>query len=574
MKRRTKWVLAAGITAVALGAAAVGALALLFRGSGSGGGSLFGGSSYLDLEVAGELPEAAAPADIGSLFSRRPTPLRTYVESLDRAAHDPNVKAVVLRAGLLSDAGWGRVQELRAAVLSFRKSGKPVYGYVEFCGNKEYYLLAACTKVYALPTAILQVAGLSAEVTFFRKTLDKLGIQAQFEGVGKYKNAPNTFTESSFTEPHREQMTALVDSLFSQYVEGIAQGRRKSAEEVRALIDRGPYDGPGALRAGLVDGLMYADELEPKLGGASRISPARYVRSATSLIFDRRPKVALIYAVGDIMPGESQSSAVGGELAGSDTIARALRSARTDDDIKAIVFRIDSPGGFGPAADVIRREVQLARKVKPVVVSMGDLAASGGYYVTIGCNAIVAQPGTITGSIGVFSGKFSMRGLYDKLGVTREILTRGAHAAIFSTYRPWSDEERSKIRSQNVTFYEDFVHKVAGGRRKTYDEIDAVAQGRVWTGADAIGVGLVDRLGGLDDAIAIAKDEARISRAQEVSLVVLPERKGFFDMIWQRQEDDAVERALPVDLRALLHWARSVASEGPVARLPFQLSIR
>ncbi len=574
MKRRTKWVLASAVAAVALGAAAVGALALLLRGPASGGGGLFGGRSYLDLEVGGELPETAPPADIGSLFERRPTPLRTYVESLDRAGRDPNVKAVLLKAGLLSDAGWGKVQELRAAVLRFRRSGKPVYGYVEFCGNKEYYLLAACTKVYALPTAILQVAGLSAEVTFFRKTLDKLGVQAQFEGVGKYKNAPNTFTESAFTEPHREQMTALVDSLFSQFVAGIAQGRGKTPEEVRALVDRGPYDGPGALRAGLVDGLMYEDELEPKLGGASRVTPARYVRSAGSFIFDRRPKVALIYAVGDIMPGESQSSAVGGEFAGSDTIARAIRSARTDDDIKAIVFRIDSPGGFGPAADVIRREVQLARKGKPVVVSMGDLAASGGYYVTIGSNAIVAQPGTITGSIGVFSGKFSMRGLYDKLGISREILTRGAHADIFSTYRPWTEEERSKIRGQNVTFYEDFVHKVASGRGKTYDEIDAVAQGRVWTGADAIATGLVDRLGGLDDAIAIAKEKASIPRGQDVSLVVLPERKGFFDVIWQRQEDDAIERALPVDLRALIHWARSVASEGPVARLPFQLSIR
>jgi protease IV len=574
MKRRTKWVLAAGVAAVALGAAAVGALALLLRGPASGSGSLFGGSSYLDLDVGGELPEAPPPSTLGSILERRPTPLRTYVESLDRAALDPNVKAVLLRAGLLSDAGWGRVQELRAAVVRFRKSGKPIYGYVEFCGNKEYYLAAACTKVYALPTAILQVAGLSAEVTFFRKTLDKLGVKAQFEGVGKYKNAPNTFTESAFTEPHREQMTALVDSLFTQYVEGIAQGRGKTTDEVRALVDRGPYDGPGALRAGLVDGLMYQDELEPKLGGASRLAPARYVRSKESFIFDRRPKVALIYAVGDIMPGESESSALGGEFAGSSTISRALRAARTDSDIKAIVFRIDSPGGFGPAADVIRREVQLARKAKPVVVSMGDLAASGGYYVTIGSTAIVAQPGTITGSIGVFSGKFSMRGLYDKLGITREVLTRGAHADIFSTYRPWDDEERAKIRSQNVAFYEDFVQKVARGRGKSYDEVDAVAQGRVWTGADALGTGLVDRLGGLDDAIAIAKEKAKIARGQDISLVVLPERKGFFDMLWQRQEDEAIARALPVDVRAVLHWARSVAVEGPLARLPFHLSVR
>jgi len=573
MKRRTKWVLAAGVAAVAIGAAAVGALVLLLRGPASGGGSFFGGDSYLDLRVGGELPEAPS-SDFGSFFERRPTSLRTYVEALDMASRDPKVKAVVLRASILSDAGWGKVQELREAVTEFRRSGKPVYGFIEFCGNKEYYLASACTKIYALPTAILQVSGLAAEVTFFRKSLDKLGVQAQFEGVGKYKNAPNTFTESSFTEPHREQMTALLDSLFGQYVDAIAKGRGKTPDEVRNLIDRGPYDGPEALRVGLVDALMYGDEIEARLGASSRLTPARYVRSAGSSIFDRRPKIALVYTVGDIMPGESETSSVGGEFAGSETISRALRAARTDSDIKAIVLRIDSPGGFGPAADAIRREVQLARRVKPVVVSMGDLAASGGYYVTIGSTAIVAQPGTITGSIGVFSGKFSMRGLYEKLGVTREILKRGAHADIFSTYRAWTEEERSKIRSQNVAFYQDFVHKVAGGRGKSYEEVDAIAQGRVWTGADALGKGLVDRLGGLEDAISLAKESARIARAQDVALVVLPERKGFFDMIWQRQEEDTVERALPVDLRSLLHWARAVASDGPIARLPFQLSIR
>jgi protease-4 len=572
MKRRTKWVLAAGVAAVALGAAAVGALALLLRGP-SSGGALFGGSTYLDIEVGGELPEAPPPSSFGSFLERQPTSLRTYVASLDRAAGDPNVKAVLLRAGVLTDAGWGKVQELRSAVVRFRKSGKPVYGYVEFCGNKEYYLLTACTKVYALPTAILQVAGLSAEVTFFRKSLDKLGVQAQFEGVGKYKNAPNTVTESSFTEPHREQMTALVDSLFSQYLDGIAQGRGKTRDEVRALVDRGPFDGPEALRAGLVDGLMYQDELEPKLGGASRVTAGRYARSGGGFFLDRRPKLALVYAVGDIVPGESQSSGLAGDFAGSDTIGRAIRTARTDSDIKAIVFRIDSPGGFGPAADAIRREVQLAQKEKPVIVSMGDLAASGGYYVTIGSGAIIAQPGTITGSIGVFSGKFSVRGLYDKLGISKEILARGAHAAMFSTYRPWNEDERSKIRTQNVAFYEDFVQKVATGRGKSYDEIDAVAQGRVWTGADAIKAGLVDRLGGLDEAIALAKEKARIPRSQSVSLVVLPEPKGFLEMLVQRQEDDAVARVLPLDVRALVHWARSLSTEGPLARLPFALNV-
>lgn len=573
MKRRTKWVLAAGVVAVALGAATVGAIALLLRGPSAGANVFSRSGTYLELRLEGDLPEAPS-SDFGNFFERRPTSLRTVIESLDRAAGDPKVTSVLVRVSFLSDAGWGKVQEIRDAILRFRKSGKPAYAYIEFCGNKEYYLATACSRIYALPTAILQVAGLSAEVTFLRKTLDKLGIEAQFEGVGKYKNAPNTFTESSFTEPHREQMTALVDSLYEQYVAAMAKGRDKSVAEIRGLVDRGPYDAPSALRSGLVDALVYQDELQGKLSGATRTTPGRYVRSARGFGFDRRPKIALVYAVGEIMPGESQSSALGGEAAGSETISSAIREARTDDDIKAIVLRVDSPGGFGPAADVIRREVQLATKVKPVVVSMGDLAASGGYYVTIGSSAIVAEPGTITGSIGVFSGKFSLRGLYDKLGVTKEIVSRGANATLFTSYRPWTDAERAKVRGQNVAFYEDFVRKVAEGRGKSYEAIDAIAQGRVWTGVDALQRGLVDRLGGLQEAVSIAKEKAHITKGQDVSLVVMPPKKGFLDMIWQRQEDEAAERALPVDVRSLLQWVRAIAPEGPMARLPFQLTVR
>jgi protease-4 len=572
MKRRTGWLLAAGVLAVALGAAGVGVLALLLRGPAAGSG-VFGGATYLEVHLAGEVPEAPSQ-DLGSFFERRPPSLRGLVESLDRAGRDPDVKAVVLRVMML-DAGWGRTQEIRDAIRRFRRSGKPAYAHIEFCGNKEYYLATACSRIYAVPTAILQVSGLAAEVTFFRQTLDKLGVTAQFEGVGKYKNAPNTFTESSFTKPHREQMEALLDSLYAQYVSAIAEGRGKNVEEVEALVDRGPYDAAGALSAGLVDELVYQDELTAKLGGATRETPTGYLRGSRSLLFDRRPKVALVYAVGEIMPGENQSGLLGGEgYVGSDTVSRALREARTDDGIRAIVLRVDSPGGFGPAADVIRREVQLARKVKPVIVSMGDAAASGGYYVTIGSTAVVAQPATITGSIGVFSGKFSVRGLYDKLGITKEILTRGRNAAIFSSYRPWTEPERDKIRRQNEAFYEDFVQKVATGRGKTYEDIDAVAQGRVWTGKDALEKGLVDRLGGLEEAVALAKERAKIAPGQDVSLVVLPAKKGFLQMLWQRQEEDVLERSLPVDVRALVRAVRAWVPDGPMARLPFSIDVR
>jgi protease-4 len=446
---------------------------------------------------------------------------------------------------------------------------------VEFCGNKEYYLATACSEISALPTALVDVSGLSAEVTFFRRTLDTLGVKAQFEGIGKYKNAPNQYTESGFTEPHREQMEALLDSLFEQYVEAIAQGRKKTPEEVRALVDAGPYDASEALKAGLVDKLAYEDELEAKLRHSSRTTPSRYLKSARGSWFDSRPRLALVYAVGEIVPGESQSGAFG-ELAGSATVAAALREARSDDGIKAVVLRVDSPGGFGPAADAIWREVAVTRKAKPVVVSMGDYAASGGYYIAMGSDAIVAQPATITGSIGVFGGKLSLRGLYDKLGLTKEILTRGRHADIYSSYRPWSDEERVKLRAQMQAFYRDFVSRAAAGRKRSYQEIDDVAQGRVWTGREALARGLVDRLGGLDTAVGIAKEKAGIARDQEVSLVTLPERKGLFESLLERQEEavDSSQLSLPGELRGMLRLVGLLGGGGLMARVPFDLRVR
>src|SRR5262245_26191418 len=284
----------------------------------------------------------------------------------------------------------------------------------------------------------------------------------------------------------------------AQYVAASAESRKKTPAEVRAILDEGPYDAAGALRAGLVDELVYEDELEGRLNARERVTPGRYVRAARGFGFDGRPRVAVIYAVGEIMSGVSDASPFGGDLAGSTTLARAIRQARNDSSIRAIVLRVDSPGGSGTASEVIWRELSLARKAKPVVISMGDVAASGGYYISMPADAIVAQPATITGSIGVFSGKFSLRGLSDKLGLRQEAVERGRNASMFSEYRPWTEYERGRMRDLMLSFYEEFVTKAAKGRGRTYEEIDRVAQGRVWTGADALKVGLVDRLGGFE----------------------------------------------------------------------------
>lgn len=569
-RKRTVWVLAAAVAGVAVLAALAGALVLVAR-LGDGGRS-WGGTRYLHVTVSGALAEEPR-SDFGSLFGGRQPSLHGVVEGLDRAAGDAEIRAVVLRIGPLSGTGWGKVQEIRDAVARFQKSSKPVHAYLEDAGSKEYYLATACSKIHAAPTAMLRVSGLAAQVTFFRGTLDKLGVEAQFEGFGKYKNAPNQYTESSFTPPHREQIEALVDELFTQLVQGISAGRRLDEAEVRRLIDEGPYDARRAVEVGLVDDVLYGEEIEEKVvKGGRRIALGPYVRSARGLGWGQ-PKIAVVHIVGEIVLGESAEDAFGGAYAGADTISRALRDARKRSDVKAVVLRIDSPGGVGTAADAIWREVGETMRAKPVIASMSDVAASGGYYVAMGAHSVVAEPATVTGSIGVYGGKLSLRGLYDKVGVTKEELTRGRFAGLFSDYRPWTEAERLKVRSLLETFYQEFVRKAADGRGRSPEEIESLAQGRVWTGSAAKRHGLVDRTGGLRDALDLAREKAGIGKDQEVTLVLLPERKGFFESLFDRDSPAVRLAGLPAQVTAMLRWAEIMNGPHVAARLPFELSI-
>jgi protease IV len=568
--KRTAWVLAAGVTAVALGAAAVGAVALVVRGGGRPSMSWRGGDQYLALDVSGEVPEDPG-GGLPALFESRPPSIRNLVDAVDRAAKDPAVRGLILRVGSI-DAGWARVEDLRDALVRFRRSGKPSWAHLESAGNAEYYLATGCSKIAASPTALLDISGLSAEVTFFKGALDKLGVEAQFEGVGKYKNAPNQFTETAFTEPHREQMEALVESLFGTYVKGVAEGRGLAPERVRALVDEGPFDGPRAKAAGLVDELLYRDQVESRVPGTERLGAGRYARSPRGFSLGARPRIALVYAVGTITGGESQSSPFGGGMVGSDTVIRGLRQAVEDDSVRAIVLRVDSPGGSGTASDAVWREIGLARRRKPVIASMGDYAASGGYYIAMNADAIVAQPGTITGSIGVFSGKFSLKGLYEKLGLSEDVVQRGRFARLFSSNDPWDEAERERVRSLNRAFYDTFVAKASEGRKRRKEDIETVAQGRVWTGQEALAHGLVDRLGGLDAALALARERGRLGPSAEV--LVLPQRKGFFEMLMDRQDEDALVRVLGPRAASLLQWGAALGDGRPITRLPYELTVR
>jgi protease-4 len=498
-------------------------------------------SATLVLRPGGDLPEVEPDDVVGQVFGRDVNTVRGFVEALRRASRDDRVRAVLLMPSTLDLPYWGKVQEMRDAVVAFKKSGKTVTAFLEFGGDREYYLASAADHVFLMPTSSLDLTGVASYEMFLRGTLDKIGASADFVHIGDYKTAPNQLTQKGFTPAHREMAQSLNRDMYDQLVGGIAEGRKKNENEIRDLLDQGPFVAKDALDAGLVDELAYEDELDDRVpelgdGGAMRrIEGGDYQRIRPQAVGIRpRSRIALLYVVGTIVSGKSGFDAVNGSVVGSETIIDQIRKIRDDDSIKAIVLRIDSPGGSSVASDVIWRELTITREEnpnRPIVTSMSDLAASGGYYIAMPTEAIVAQPGTLTGSIGIFGGKIVIGGTLDKIGVTTESVTSGANAGIYSPFAPFTPAQRAKVVSFMDDFYKNFLKKVADSRKSTPDAIHAVAQGRVWTGRQALGHGLVDALGGLDAAVALAKEKAKIPANEEVQLVVYPERRSLFDVV-------------------------------------------
>ena len=528
--RRGVWiVLVLIILAVAVSAMGLVAMALFV-----GREPQVAGNSTLVLKVGGDLQEMEPTGVIGQFFEAPPT-VRSVVESLRKAKVDRRVASVIIRpAG--AAALWGKIQEVRDAIIDFRRSGKPIIGYLEYGGEQEFYLASACDKVFLMPTSSLDLTGMANYELFLRGTLDKIGAYPDTLHIGEYKTASNTFTEHTFTPAHREMAESLNSDLYEQLIRGIANGRHKSEKDVRALVDHGPFLPEDAVRAGLVDDVAYEDEIDDKVqlakGKVNYLSESDYRHvSAGSLGLNRGPRIAVIYASGVIASGENNYDSPSGQVVGADTMADSLRKARADSSIKAIVLRIDSPGGSAIASDVIWREVMLTRNVKPLVASMSDVAASGGYYIAMPAHAIVAEPATLTGSIGVVMLKFVIDGTLKKLGMNMEGVTKGRYADLYSPVRAFTPEERAKVQEQMQATYDTFVEKAAAGRNTTPERIDAIAQGRVWTGAQGKQVGLVDELGGLERALALAKQRAKISPDAEVEIVVYPGRKSFYDLV-------------------------------------------
>ncbi|RKU06155.1 signal peptide peptidase SppA [Candidatus Poribacteria bacterium] len=515
---------------------------------------------YAEFTLSGTYADTKVISTFGTSSTKT---IRGLFKKLDALKTDEELAGIIFKiegVGL----GWATLQEIRNKLNEFHETGKETIGYLESGGNAEYLLAATMDRIVLMPTGSLNLTGLRAEVLFYKGLLDKLDIEADLLAMGKYKSGVEPYMRDGMSDEFRESMTALLDDLYAQFLNHIAESRDGITEaSVSDLINSGPFTAEEAKQKKLVDALQYYDELVAALKAASPDEDVQVVEPGS----ERKRKVpdmnsfaglmqlfsilnppqraraagenqiALIYASGPILP-DIDSPFISMSAITPKALKKALEKVRTDDAVRAVVLRIDSPGGSALASDLIWREVMLTQREKPVVVSMGNVAASGGYYIGMAAGTIVAHPSTLTGSIGVFGGKLNLKGLYNKAGLTKEIIAHGQNATLYSDYGGFTPTERERVEKMMKTVYEDFVSKAATGRNKSFDEIDKIAQGRVWTGKQAKEVGLVDELGGLDTALSIAKKQAGFAEEDKVHLIVLPKQRPFFEQILEQMIED------------------------------------
>ncbi len=546
--------------------------------------------SVLSLDLSAGLVEARSDNPFAQLSLGQVLTLREAVEALEAAGEDPRVQGLIARLGI-GELGIAQVQELRQAISEFRESGKFTIAFAESFGEGgngtlHYYLASAFGEVWLQPSGGFDVTGLALETPFLREALDKLGIVPRLSQREEYKGAMNTFTDHELPAPQRENLQQLLDSWLGQVARDIAAARGGDEGAVRAAIDSAPHSAAAALDQGLVDQLGYWDEVSAAVmseaGDEAEFLPLMTYAQAHDPLPTPGPTVALIYGLGPVVLANSDNDGVFGDgVMASDTVSEAIATAIEDPEIEAIVLRIDSPGGSYVASDVIWREVQLAREAdKPLIVSMSNVAASGGYFVAAPAHKIVALPGTITGSIGVVSGKLIFTGLWDKLGINWDGVEAGAAAGYWSMNRDFSPEEWARLQASLDRVYADFTGKVADGRSMASDDVAAAAKGQVWTGEDARDLGLVDELGGLKAALALAA-EAAGAPGERPRVKVLPEPRDPFQALMEDllagQIGAARLRAVLRDLTRLAAYFRPLmeamelgrgTTEGPQLRAP------
>ncbi len=526
--------------------------------------------AVLDIDFSRGVVEYIPDDPVAQYMMEKSYTLRRLVEAIETAAGDARVAGLVGRMGS-TRLGPAHIQEIRDAVLAFRNSGKKTVAFADTFGefgpgNGAYYLASAFEKIYIQPSGDIGLTGLMFETPFYSGTLKKLDMEPRLDHRKEYKNAMNAFTEDHYTEPHKEALSAVMTSLYDQIVRGIAAGRNIPEEEVRALVDRGPLPGAAAATAGLADATMYADQVRDKMkdeigDDAEFMDIAAYL-ARTGPVHDEGKTIAVIHGAGGVRRGARAYNPVTGDLImGSESVSRAFEDAIADEDVEAIIFRVDSPGGSYVASDTIWREVVRAKEEgKPVVVSMGNVAGSGGYFVAMPADKIVAQPGTITGSIGVLAGKVLVAGFWEKLGVSWDEIHAGDNADMWTMNKDYTPEQWEKLQKMLDRIYDDFTTKAAEGRGMELDALLKVAKGRIWTGEDAKTLGLVDELGGFDKALALAKEAARIGADDPVRLKPFPRGKTMLERVLRKALGGAREDA------ASRTWAAALKDIQPVAR--------
>lgn len=529
-----------------------------------------------------DLAELLRPPEVplvSLLPPSRRDPFFELLGQLQRLKSDDDLGGVVLKISSIRGIGRARFEELRAAILELREAGKRVTALVMDAEDDEYFLASAAERIYAVPQATFLVNGYTASATFFAGALEKLGVKVDVARVGEYKNAPDEYTRSDMSPEHREVLEAYLDGIFERYVATVSQARNLAPEQFREALAHGILSPQTAKELGLVDAIVYPDELQDELGRLT----GRRVRLTDEVGGDprarqrwgTRPRVAVIPIFGTIAEGKSRSVPFGAmDIAGAETILKALQRASDDPDVAAIVVRVDSPGGSGAASDLIWRAIRKVREKKPVVASMGDYAASGGYYVAMAGQEIFAEPSTLTGSIGVFALKPSFGPLLESLGINRVTINRGDRADLLSLTSDWTPEEQEAMQRYIDAFYETFITKVAESRNMTRDAVDAVSRGRVWSGAKAVELGLVDRLGGLRDAVKRAKELAGYPPDRELDLHLFGDERGLLPLpLGQVSAGTELARTLGEAAEAA-GIPLAELPDGPLAMLPYRIHVR
>jgi protease IV len=508
--------------------------------------------------VDADYPERRDEGAFAALTGRDAPVMHEITAALARAAGDDRISGLFLEI-VAAPADWADVEELRDAVSAFADAGKSVTAWLSFAGSGEYALALAADRIVLAPEGNLMVPGASAQMQFLAGTLEKLGVAADYVHVGRYKSAPEAMTRTAATEPHREMITSLVEEHYRGLVAMIARDRGLDEAAVVQLVDQGLFDGAGAHAAALVDTLDYQDAAFQADFGDVETTPFEDYVLAPGRGGGRR--VALVVVEGTIVEGESGRDLWSGPMAGSDTVVEQLRDAAEDERIAAIVLRVDSPGGSATASDLIWDEIRRTRLEKPVVVSMSGYAASGGYYVSCPADSIFAEPGTLTGSIGVFAGKMDMHQLYEKIGLNREFVVRGRNALMFADTGRFDDGQRALLQGQLDAFYDRFVGKVAAGRRLEPAAVAAVAEGRVWTGRQAVAAGLVDGLGGLSRSLDAVRGLIGVAPDEPLRLMAQDRQPSLFErLLSQAMRDGTAGIGVPAGL------GRELAGSGILAQ--------